>query len=519
LAKIADLKIISRTSVMQYRNQHNTRQIGKELSVSHVLEGSVRKTGAWLHINAQLIDAHTDAHVWAEEYDRDLKDIFVIQSEIAQKVAQQLQAKISATERLSIERPPTVDLTAFDLYSRAKSLLLAVRFTRSTKANLLKAVDLLNQAVAHDSSFFQAYCQLAHTHAILYFDGSDRKPGRLSLAEAAIQTASHLRPDAGEVHLARAENLYRGYVDYDGALAELEVARQTLPNDAGVFQLMGLIERRQGRWDESTRNLERAVELDPRNNFLLTQTALSYHYLRRYADQDAMLKRALAIDPNDLETKLDRAFIEFDWKADTRPLHKLIDELRAKDPDAIQSVADDWLYCALAERDPAATADALAALGENSFGTAINLKYSRDFVEGLIARMTKDDSKALSAFSAARVEQERIVRADSNDAGALCVLGLIDAGLGRKEEALREGWRAVELVPVEKDAIKGMRMIVCLARTAAWVGDSDLACEQLAIAARRPGPFSYGELKLEPWWDPLRGNPCFENIVASLAPE
>ena len=206
------------------------------------------------------------------------------------------------------------------------------------------------------------------------------------------------------------------------------------------------------------------------------------------------------------------------WKADTRPLHQLIDEIRAKDPRAIQSVADYWLGCALAERDPVAAANALAALGENSLGNTIP-QYSPHFVQGLIARMTKDDAKARSAFTAARSEQEKLVRARPDDAGTLCVLGLIDAGLGRKEEALDEGRRAVELLPVEKDATNGMRVIGVLANIAAWVGDNDLACEQLGVVTRSRHEISYGDLKLMPLWDPLRGDPCFEKIVASLAPK
>jgi TolB-like protein/Flp pilus assembly protein TadD/predicted Ser/Thr protein kinase len=518
LAKIAALKVISRTSVMGYRNQHNTRQIADELGISHVLEGSVRKTGAWLHINAQLIDARTDAHVWAEEYDRDLKDMFIIQSEIAQKVAGQLHAKISPAEKLAIERAPTANLTAFDLYSRAKNLLLAVTFTRTTKSNLLKAADLSNQAVAHDPTFFQAYCQLAWVHNELYHLGFDRTPARLALAEAAIDSAFRLRPDAAEAHLARAKNLYQGYLEYDAALAELEVARQTLPNDARLFELKGYIERREGHWEESTQDLEHAVDLDPRNIFLLAQIVVSYDDLRRYANEEAMLGRMLAIEPNDTDTKVLLAEVEFDWKADTRPLHQLIDEIRAKDPAAVQSIADSWLYCALGERDPATAANALAALGENGFGNATT-KYSLRFGEGLIARMTKDDAKARAAFTTARVEQEKLVRGAPDDAGALCVLGLIDAALGRKQEALREGRRAVELLPVEKDAINGIRMIVGLAVIAGWIGDNNLACEQLAHASRHPGPVSYGELKLLPFWDPLRGDPCFEQIVDSLAPK
>ena len=239
LAKIADLKVISRVSVMQYRGKHNTREIGEALRVSHVLEGSVRKAGGRFHINAQLIDTRTDTHVWAEQYDRDLKHVFAIQSEIAQKIAERLHAKISPAEKLAIERPQTVDLTAFDLYTRAKNLLLAASFAGSARTNLLQAADLLDQAVARDPSFFQAYCQLAWAHDHLYFFGFDHTPARLALAEAAIDAAFRLRPDAGEAHLARAENLYRGYLDYDGALAELEVASQSLPNKPDIFELTG----------------------------------------------------------------------------------------------------------------------------------------------------------------------------------------------------------------------------------------------------------------------------------------
>jgi TolB-like protein len=520
LAKIADLKVISRTSVMGYRDKENTRQIGGELGVSHVLEGSVRKTGAWLHINVQLIDAHTDSHVWAEEYDRDVKDMFAVQSEIAQAVARQLQAKVSATERLAIERLPTVDITAFDLYSRAKNLILVWDYSSIDKGSLLQAADMLNHAVTQDPTFLQAYCQLAFVHDVLYHFRLDHTPARLALAEAAIASAFRLRPDAGEAHLARAEHLYLGHRDFERARSELETARQTLPNDARLFELKGYIERRRpgGNQEDALRNLKRAVDLDPRNFFLLQQTAVSCGYLLRYAEEEAILDSALAIEPNNPETKMMRAEVEFDWKADTRPFHQLIGELRAKGPGEIQSVADSWLTCALAERDLAASTSALAALGNNGPGNE-TVTYSPRFMEGLIARMIQDDATARSDFTAARIEQQKLVLAHPDDAGALCVLGLIDAALGRKEEALAEGRRAIELLPVEKDAISGTRIIEALAKIAAWVGDNNLACEQLGRASRLPNRSSYGELKLLPWWDPLRGDPCFEKIVASLAPK
>jgi TolB-like protein/Tfp pilus assembly protein PilF len=519
LAKLADLKIISRVSVMQYKSgvARNLREVGQELGVANVVEGSVQRSGNRVRVNAQLVDTRTDRQLWGQTYDRDLADVFAIQSEIAKAIAEQLQAKLSPREENAIERPPTGDVTAFDLYTRAKNLLL-IGLSSTMKANLLEAADLLNQAVARDPSFFRAHCQLAYAHDALYFLGFDHTAARLALAEAAVQAASRLRPDAGETHLARAQNLYWGYLDYDGALAEVEVAHQTLPNDSRIFELKGLIERRQGRWEESTRNLERAIDLDPRNFFTLQQIAISYGVLRRYDEQKSVLGRALTIEPNDVDTKVALASIEFHSKADTRPLHQTIDSVRATNPAAVPSIADAWLSCALAERDVAAAKNALNAFGDIPL-TDYAVHLNRPLIEGVIARMTKDEGKARAAFAAARTEQEKAAQAQPNYGPALCAMGLIDAGLGRKEEALREGRRAVELLPVEKDAINGPLMIQYLAMIAAWVGDKNLACEQLAIAVHPPSTVSYGQLKLLPPWDPLRGDPRFEKIVASLAPK
>ena len=518
LAKIADLKVISRTSVMQYRANRNMRQIGDALRVSHVLEGSVRKNGSRLHINAQLIDTRTDTHIWAEQYDRELRDMFAIQSEIAQKVAEQLHAKVLPAERLAIERAPTTDLTAFALYSRARNLLLATSSDVSGRANLLQAADLLEQAVTYDQAFLEAYCQLAHTHDRLYHLGYDHTPSRLARAEAAIQAALRLGPDTGETHLARAENLYRGHLDYDGALAELETAARSVPNNPQIFELKGYVQRRQGKHQEALQNLERAADLDPRNVVTLQQIAVSYSHLRRYAEAESAWKRALAVVRDDLNTKVELAGVDFTWKADVQPLRRLMDSIRATSPDTLKSVADAWFVCALAERNAPEAKDALLALGETPFSDDV-VQLSRPFLQGVIARMMNDHEQERAAFTAARAEQETIVKVQPNYAPALCVLGLIDAGLGRKEEALSEGRRAVELLPVEKDALIGPAMIKYLAMIAAWAGEKDLACEQLAIASRRPGGVTYGNLKLMPFWDPLRGDPRFEKIVASLSPK
>jgi len=518
LAKVAALKVISRTSVMQYRGARNIPQVGNALRVSHVLEGSVRRSASRIHLNAQLIDTRTDKHVWAEEFDRDLIDTFAIQTEVAQKVAEQLHAKITPAEKQSIERRPTADLTAFDLYTRGKNLFLRISFSNSSKEDLLEAANFLNQAVARDPSFFQAYCQLVWVHDFLYIVGHDHTPARLELAEAAVQSAFRLQPDAGEAHLARAENLYRGHLDYDGALAELEVAGLRLPNESRVFELRGYIERRQGKHEEALRSLERAVDLDPRNIFTLQQIANSYILLQRYADAKSALDRALAVEPNDPETKGASAWIDLEWKADTRPLHQAIDSIRATQSVPLSRIADGWLICALAERDAAAARDALIAADQNSALNDQAIHFSRSFVEGIIARMGNEEAKARAAFTAARAEQKQLVQAQPNYALPLCMLGLIDAALGRKEDALREGRRAVELVPVEKDALNGPLAIKYLAMIAAWVGEKDLACDQLAAAIRHRSTISYGYLKLLPFWDPLRGDPRFEKIVADLAP-
>jgi serine/threonine protein kinase/tetratricopeptide (TPR) repeat protein len=517
LAKIADLKVISRTSVMGYRGKRDVREIGRALGVSHVLEGTARRSGGRVRVNAQLVDTRTDVGVWADEYETDLKQAFAIPSEIAQKVAEQLHAKVSAAEKASIQQPPTSDLAAYDLYVRANNLLLT-SFSSAAQANLIEAADLLNQAVARDSSFFHAYCQLAHTHGLLYLLGVDHTPERLKLMEQAVQTAVRLRPNAGEANLARAENLYFGYLDYDGALAQLELARRSLPNNLQVYAVQGYIQRRQGRWDESTRNLERAIDLDPRNFYLLQQIAISYGLLRRYSDEISVLQRALAIEPDDVNTKIALAAVQFHWKGDTGPLHRTIDGIRAKNPGALPNVANDWLSCALAERNVAEATNALNSFGDTPL-TDYVVHVNRPLVEGVLARLTKDEAKAHAAFTEARIIQEKAVQNEPDYGPPLCVLGLIDAALGRKEDALRGGRRAVELLPVEKDAINGPLMIKYLAMIAAWIGDKELACEQLAIAVRPPSTVSYGQLKLEPNWDPLRGDPRFESIVDSLAPK
>ncbi|PYS41190.1 MAG: hypothetical protein DMF71_11755 [Acidobacteria bacterium] len=525
LSRIADLKVISRTSVMQYKTgaARNLREIGQQLGVAHVVEGSVQRAANKIRVNAQLIDARNDAHLWAQTYDRDLADVFAIQSEIAKAIADQLQAKLSPTEKKAIEQPPTTDLAAFDLYSRAKSLLLTAAFSATSERDVRKAIELLDEAVKRDPSFFDAYCQLAYAHETLYaVQGFDHTPARLALAEAALQAATRLRPDAGETHLERAQYLYYGRRDYAGALAELESARRTLPNDPRIFELTGFILRRRGQQEEGLRNLQRAAELDPRNFFTLQQIAISYQGLGRYADAIAALDRALSIVPDNVETRAARDLYELCWKGDTRPLHQTIDSILGQGPSAIAPAADVWFMCALAERDSAAAERALVALGENPCWGEGGIFLSHGFGEGLLARMTKDEAKARAAFEAARTQQEKIVQAQPDYGPALCILAMIDAALGRKEQTLEEGRRAIALMPLEKDVTNGSNVIQYFAITAAWAGEKELALQQLETGLRAPTAaqvLSYGALKLLPFWDPLRGDPRFEKIVQSQAPK
>jgi serine/threonine-protein kinase len=518
LAKIADLKVISRTSVMQYKTdvKRNLRDIAKALGVNHVVEGSVQRTGNRVRVSAQLIDARTDTHLWAERYDRDLADVFAIQSEIAKTIADQLQAKISPTEKAAIEKAPTTDLVAYDLYLRAQALFADTSDPIHAREKLPQAAQLLDQAVARDPRFLQAWCLLSRVHGVAYFRGHDHTPARLAQAYAAVQAALRLQPDAGEAHLALANYYYHGFRDFERARSELVIAKRTLPNNADVFRYTGFIDRREGRWDEATRNMERALELDPRNFFILQQLALAYQWQRLYADEARTYDRALAIVPADPNTRILLALVALDWRADIKPFQTTLAALVAENPSVAPDV-DIPLY-ALCERSAVASNRTLTNYPREGVVTnGVNFPYA--YWEGAVARCQGDLAKARPAFTVARSEVEKLVEKQPDFAAALSLLGMIDAGLGRKEEALREGRRSCELLPISKDAIDGGDIAINLARIYAWTGEKDRAIEQIAAVERVPNSLSYGLLKLHPYWDSLRGDPRFEKIVASLAPK
>jgi TolB-like protein/predicted Ser/Thr protein kinase/Tfp pilus assembly protein PilF len=519
LGKIADLKVISRTSVMQYRGKQDVRQIGNALRVSHVLEGTVRRSGGKVHVNAQLVDVRTDTGIWAEEYDRNLDGVFAIETEVAQSIANRLRTKISARERAAIQERPTKDLAAYDFYVRAIPAIAQGDDSIKPK-NILQSVDLLNQAINRDPAFLLAYYWLARAHDWLYFM-TDHTPARLALAKGAINSAFHLNPNSGEAHLALALHLYWGYFDYDRARAELAIARRTLPNNPQAYEVSAWIDRRQGRWSQAVRDTERASELDPRNFFLAANVAGFYFGSRPldYERTSKALQRMLALRPKSVDTRIDAGGgLEMHWRGDTRHWHATIDKILAEEPASVNDPAmtQQRFQLALFERDFVAAGRLAAALPQAQDPVE---EFSPEFWMGVVARAKGELAAAQTSFTSAQTKQEALLRAQPDAAPVLMNSAVIDAGLGLKEKALREGRRAVELSPIEKDATEAPGLLHKLAWTYAWTGERDLAIAQLETVAKLPGGPTYGMLRLDPVWDSLRGDPRFEKIVASLAPK
>jgi len=519
LAKVADLKVISRTSVMAYRNAaaRNLREIGQQLGVAHLLEGSVQRASGKIRINAQLIDARSDAHLWAQTYDRDLSDIFAIQTEIAKTIADQLQAKLSPKEEAVVEAKPTKDMVAYDLYLRASEIGRTVASSVGSGGldGTKREVELLNQAVGRDPAFVQALCKLADSHGYLHWLNDNSAP-HVELARKAVEAAGRLQPDAGEVHLSRALLYYRGSLDYAPALAELALAHRVLPNDGSVPFLAAMIERRQGKWDESIRHCEQAVALDPRAIPLISELSTTYLILRRYDEAAKTLDAALAWAPLDFGMKFLRALVDLEWKADLGRWRTVVgEESSTADP---SDLAGARLILALTERDYHAAEKALPVAGQSEFDNN-GFFFPREWGEAIIARGLGDKARANSAFLAARERAAAAAKDRPNDARGLMVLGQIDAALGRKEDAIREGERAVELLPVSKDALNGGLLTARLARIYAQTGNVTHALNFIESSISIPNGLNYGSLKLEQDWDPLRADPRFDRIVASLAPK
>jgi TolB-like protein len=528
LAKVADLKVISRTSVMKYKTgpERNLREIAKALGVSHVVEGSVQRAGGRIRVSAQLIDARTDAHLWAEHYDRDLTDVFDIQSEVAQQIADQLRSKLSPVERAAIAERPTADLEAYVLYTKANEL--EPEPSEDSETFLNRQVELLEKATQRDPKFALAYCALAKTHVDLFSATADPVLSRthLDLAKKAADAALRARPDLGEAHRELARYYY--YVgintgDLDRVRDELAIARRTLPNDAEAIEIAARIDKRQNRWDESLANIEKACELDPRNGEVAYHRRRTLLEMRRYKELDQVLAKDAA---NGI---IDGPWVQFQLAAlklaEGDPV--AAQALLAQVPLDFSSYGAIWntrFIAALYLREYDAANRVIAATpakwADDAFDGPSHWAY------GQIARARGDKENALGAFAAARKTLDATwqIRFKDQPYSALVLFAKLDAGLGRKEDAIREALQAVDLMPIAKDSYWGPGQVTNLALVYAWTGERDRALEQLEIVAKIPvggseSGATYGDLNFNPCWDSLRGDPRFEKIVASLAPK
>jgi TolB-like protein/Tfp pilus assembly protein PilF len=521
LAKVADLKVISRTSVMKYKSglERNLREIAKTLGVSHVVEGSVQRAGDRVRVSAQLIDARNDTHLWAEHYDRHFADIFAIQSEIAERIADQLRAKLSAAEKAAIAERPTADLAAYAYYTKAKDIDWRENWEGREKS-LIQKVELLEKAIQRDPNFALAYCELAKTHVDFGYTGIGDAESRkhLELAKKAAEAALRVRPDLGEAHLELASYYFYAF-DYNRARDELNIVRRKLPNSAEALMIEALIGRHENRWDVSLANLQKASELDPRNSDVHFQLARVYFEMRRYSECEQFMTKDTAT------SKVEDIRIKW-WLAEIK--------LAQGDPIAAQSLLEqvpldyspgDWVWgtrftAALYLRDYDAANRVIAAIPAKWAETAFSAAGASDWARAQIARARGDKEKALAAFAAARTKLEAKSAGTPEDAGYLSEIAKFDAGLGRKEEAIREARQAVDLMPTAKDAVAGPTHVAALALVYAWTGERDRALEQLEKIATLPGVLggpvpTYGDLRFNPCWDDLRGDKRFDKILAA----
>jgi serine/threonine-protein kinase len=520
LAKVADLKVISRTSVMQYRDKaaRNLREIAQQLGVAHVLEGTVQRVADKVRVNTQLINARTDAHEWAENYDRPIKDVFAIQSEIAKTIAEQLRARLSPSEKAEMAKPSTNDPVAYDLYLRARQLD-DLSNDPDAKVSLLQGISLLEEAVRRDPKFLRAYCLMAETHLDLYWGGFDHTDQRRELARIALQKAEEIQADAGEVHWMKGIYAYHGFRDYDGALAELEMAKQRLPNEARIYVNIGAVDRRTARWSEAKENFKRAVELDPRNFVVLMEAGSVFSAMRQFPEGRRLHEQCLTILPNDPFVHALIGFSYFAESGNTAAWRKQLEPVAQQGPEAARGIAFPLLVCSWAERNRDAAEKAVALIPPegvaNSFDEAL---VSREYCVGRTAWLFGNKELAQTALTAARAIFQRTTAEQPNYPQAWSYLGLTDAMLGRCDEAIQEGKRACEILPVTKDSWIGPTLMNYLAMIYAWCGDKDAAFEQLESSVKNPVGVTYGELKQSPDWDSLRGDPRFEKLVGALAP-
>jgi TolB-like protein/Tfp pilus assembly protein PilF len=520
LGRVSELRVISHTTVRQYKSgePRNLRQIGKQLGVTHILEGSVQRAGDRLRIAAQLIDARTDSQIWAETYDRTAADLFAIQSELAESIVAQLQAKLSPEQKADIEARPTQDLVAFELYLRAKQIVDSYLIADDVRAALLSALQSLDQAIKRDPNFLSAYCYIARANDLLYFFDLDPTPDRILLAEAAVKAALRLRPDSAEAHFAMADFLFRCHRDYDGALKELALARPGLPNDTAFFILSGYINRRRNNWAQAERDFSDAVALDPRNPNSYNLLADTYNLQRRHFLAAQVYERVLAAGERTPIVFFRRDSALFNRTGNATELRDVL----AKNPDMDVGGGQTpyRVFLALIDGNFAEAERVLAASPREDFQDIdYSFYYPKAWFEAIIARAKGDSARASAAFATARTILEQRLAIKPEDARTIAVLAQVDAGLGRKDLAIQEARHAIDLMPVSKDIYDGALVLEGLAHVYTWTNEPDRAIELLQKLAAMPSYTNYARLKLLPMWNPLRGDPRFQKIVNSLAPK
>ena len=517
VAKIAQLKVISRTSVMQYRveTKRDLRQIASALGVANVLEGTVRRDGNQVRVSTELVDARNDNTIWADSYDRDLTDIFAIQSEIAQKVASRLRARLSPEEEKDIAEKPTDNLEAYDLYLQAKQLVNSVGLSISQKEKYSKAISLLEQATQKDPKFAAAYCLLAKAHDYLYEYFLDNTPENRKPGDAAVHEALKLRPDLPEAHLAMASHLYICYRDFERARVQIAIAAKNMPNNPDLLHLSALIDQVQGRWEKSIADLERAATLDLRNPDLLDTLARTYFSLRRYPDNERILERLIELEPDQPAHRLSKADSAFAERADLSV--RALDEALPSSMKADRGVASYRVYYAICAHHFAAAEEILSESPNEEiyFDSALVPRQ----IWALWLEFIRGNHPTIERFGGVRERLYQKVEADPTDPYLLAALAKADVALGRSEEGIQEGRRAMEMRPISEDALGGPDIATFVAQLFAWANRLDLAFEQLNILIKIPGrSLNYGDLKTNPAWDPLRKDPRFGKLLAELAP-
>ena len=515
LAQIHDLKVISRTSVMVYqkRGRRNMREISQALGVANVLEGSVRRTGNRVLVNVQLIDARNDRHIWGERYDRAVADSIGLQGELATQIAATLKAKLAPEEKVRLDARPTTNSEAYVLY-----------LTALGTGDEIAAEELCMQATALDPGFALAYAQASLLNSEISTAMTSGNRARKAKARAQAEEALRLSPTLGEAHMALGLCLYWGDKKYDEALKEFEVAAASSPNNAEIYSFVAGIYRRQGRWRESVATFERALSLDPRNRHIVIQAGNNHFFMRDWPAAAAGFNRALEIAPDFAAPKVGLAYLEVVRNSNPAAGRKILQNISAGiDRDGIVTAAR-W-DLAMLERDYA-TAEKVLTDSPKNFPDAGDAP--KPFYQGRIALARGDIESAQRYFAAARPISEERVREDPDVAQRHAELGLLYAYMQRKEDAIREGRRAVELEPESQDAFHGTHWATNLALVYALLGEPDQAITLIERLLSTPGPVQWpdypssitlADLRLRGEWDSLRSNPRFQKILADPEPK